>query len=146
MIFNDSHKWSMVFIGFQWFSWIYEDIGFVWSFFENQGQCRTAFCGLLAPSGPPLRPSGPLCGPKPSGPLSAAFWPPRRPGGVKRRYGSPPSNSPQHSGSVSVVGVVRIVLTRRRGSADMKKRKSVEIHEHRYSKQVQKAVDIDRNL
>jgi len=92
-------------------------------------------CGLLAPSA-----ARSLLAP------SAAFWPPRRPGGVKRRYGSPPSNSPQHSGSVSVVGVVRIVLTRRRGSADMKKRKSVEIHEHRYSKQVQKAVDIDRNL
>ena len=38
--------------------------------------------------------------------------------GVKRRYGSPPSNPPRLSSNVIVVGVVRVVLTRRRGSAD----------------------------
>ena len=38
--------------------------------------------------------------------------------GVKRLYGFPPSNSPQPSSYVDAVDVVRIVLTRRRGSAD----------------------------
>ena len=105
-------------------------VGWPSTAFDSLRQPSTAFCGhvwnqqfafrvkrlkqLCQCRWPHLRPSVTICSLlRPSAPIDGLGV------GVKRRYGSPPSNSPQPFSYVSVGGVVRTFLTRRRGSADI---------------------------
>ena len=103
---------------------------------RSQGQCHGEKAGQGPCQGPRARAkaTGPGVGPWPRarargngpgpGPVSDSLHLHSAASGgvgvdVKRGYGFPPSNFPLPSSYVSVVGVVRIVPTRRGGSADL---------------------------